>query len=111
MEVYHSDNNGHRVPPHPHMSDPIAASGVKLTDGTIDGKHSTTVVAGAVYAFTCTAKTGMAFGIAACHSDMANVLWVCPVGETIVMVIPKAITSLYYNGLENAVIGYLRRLA
>lgn len=111
MENYSCDNSGNRIPPDVNAADPVAVSGVKLTDGTIDGEHSTTVVGGARYAFTCIDKKGMTFGIAACHSTMANVLWVCPLRETIIIAIPLEITSLYYNGLENAVYGYLRRLA
>ena len=111
MEIYSSDNSGNRVPPTPNMGDPVAVSGVTLTDATIGGEHTTTVVGGARYSFTCIEKTGMVFGIAACHASAPNILWVCPVNKTIIIAIPIGITSLYYNGLENAVVGYLRKLA
>jgi hypothetical protein len=112
MELYQSDNNGHRVPPGVVAADPIAGSGILLTDATIGADHTQTVVAGALYAVTfVSAVTGLAmyFGIAAVTSDV-NVLWICVPYETIVIKIPIGITSLHYEGAVNGATVRLRRL-
>ena len=112
METYLSDNSGNRVPPGVVAADPIAASGILLTDGTIGANHTQTVVAGASYAITLVSATStlaMYFGIADVTTD-ANVIWVCQPYETIVIKIPANITTLHYEGAVNAASVRIRRL-
>ncbi len=107
-EIYLSDNAGHRVPP-ADAPDPVAASGQTLTNGTALAADSTTVVAGATYAFTSMILGGFIFGIAA-TTTAANIIWACPIFNTIIITIPKGVTTLHYATNVNNGVGYLRRL-
>lgn len=112
MEVFHSDNAGNRVPPHPGMSSPVAASGILLTDSTIGADHTQAVVAGASYAVTLVSAAStlaMYFGIADVTTD-ANVIWVCQPYETIIIKIPIGSATLHYEGAANGVSVRLRKL-
>ncbi len=104
-----SDNAGHDVPP-AGAPDPVAASGQTLTNGTKDTDTEATVVAGAQYALTAQEVGGFYLGVADV-TTAANIIWACPVGETIVIVIPEAITVLHYATDTANAIGYLRKLA
>lgn len=106
-EVYLSDNAGHRVPP-AGSPDPIAASGQHFQADQGEAK-SATVVGGAMYAFTATRNASFYFGIAAV-ATAANVMWACGLYDTITIVIPSGITTLYYSASENNGNGRLRRL-
>jgi len=117
-EVYLSDNDGRRVPPHPNASNPVAASGVTLTDAATGGDETQTVVGGATYAFTCrpapvaggnATDITFEFGILAI-TTAANIIWVCPPGETIIIQMPQNETTLHYQSLANGGSGFLRRL-
>lgn len=109
MEVYSSDNAGHRVSPHANLSDPILASGLSAAAATAGADYTQTVVAGESYA--CTAKTGM-FLISATGvtSTAANIEWVCPVNETIVIKVPVGVTTLYFEADTNTSTLYMRKL-
>ena len=112
QDTYLSDNSGNRVPPGVVAVNPIAASGLLLTDGTIGADHTQAVVAGALYAVTfvsAVAGLAMYFGIADVTTD-ANVIWVCTPAETIVIQIPIGITLLHYEGAVNGATVRLRRL-
>lgn len=95
------------------MCAPVKGSGVTLTDAATGGDHTTTVVAGATYAFT--ANLGgqdddtFHFGLADITAA-ANIEWVCCPGETITIQIPFGYTSLHYQSLANGGKGWLRRL-
>ncbi|KKM21604.1 hypothetical protein LCGC14_1633740 [marine sediment metagenome] len=106
-ELYLSDNAGHRVPP-AGSPDPILASGQWLQADQSEAK-STTVVAGATYAFTATRGGSFYFGIAAV-ATAANVVWACGLYDTIIIVIPTDYTTLYYSSSQNNGNGRLRRL-
>ena len=111
-EVYLSDNNGNRVPPGVMAADPIAASGILLTDAAIGADHTQTVVSGATYVATfVSAVTGLAmyFGIADVTTD-ANVIWICTPYESIVIKIPEGTTTLHYEGAVNGATVRLRRI-
>ncbi len=112
-EVYQSDNNGNRVPPGVVAADPIAASGILLTDGTIGANHTQTVVAGATYAVSLVSAAStlaMYFGVADVTDD-ENVIWVALPYETIIIKIPLGITTLNYEGAANSASVRIRRLA
>lgn len=107
-EVFLSDNAGHRVPP-AGAPDPIAASGQTLTNASKDIDTTVTVVSGAMYALTAQETGGFYLGIAAV-TTAANIIWACPVRETIIINIPVGITVLHYATDTSNAIGYLRRL-
>ena len=112
-EVYQSDNSGNRVPPGIVAADPIVASGILLTDGTIGANHTQTVVAGASYAISLVSAAStlaMYFGVADVTTD-ANVIWVVLPYETIVIKIPLGITTLNYEGAANSASVRMRRLS
>lgn len=97
QEVFISDNKGHRVPPHPNIADPVAASGLTVDTGTAGDDVIITVVAGATYALTCIGASILA-SITGVTSTAANVEWVAPAGVTIIIVIPVGKTTLYLEG-------------
>jgi len=109
-DTFSSDNGGHRVPAHPNMADPVAASGQTLTNAAKDTDTEATVVAGATYALTAQEVGGFYLGVADVETA-ANIIWACPVRETIIIHIPRAITTLHYATDTNDAIGYLRRLS
>ena len=107
MEIYHSDNAGNRMPPHPNMSAPIVASGQTLAPNK-ETNTEATVVAGAVYAVTAI-EGWFVFGIAT-TGTAANIIWACPQGQTIAIRIPLSYTSLHYQSGSDDRTAYLRRL-
>jgi hypothetical protein len=113
MEVYLSDNNGNRVPPGIMAADPIAASGIELTDAAIGADHTQTVVGGATYAVTfigATNTVGMYFGIADVTTS-SNIIWICTAYESCIIKIPDGVTSLHYQGAVNGATVKLRRIS
>jgi len=109
-DVYLSDNAGHRVPT-AGAPDPIAGSGQSLTNASDDTDTEATVVAGATYALTAQETGGFYLGVADVITDAANIIWACPVRETIIIVIPIGITVLHYAGDADNAVGYLRKLS
>lgn len=110
---YPCDNNGNRAAPGALAADPIAASGILLTDATIGADHTQTVVGGAIYVATLVSAAStlaMYFGIADVTTD-ANVLWVCTPYQSIIIKVPEGTTSLHYEGAANGASIRLRRLA
>ncbi len=107
-EVYLSDNAGHKVPP-AGAPDPIAASGQTLTNAAKDTNTTITVVGGAMYALTAQEVGGFFLGIAT-TATAANIIWACPIHETIIINVPSGTTTLHYACDTNDAIGYLRRL-
>jgi len=115
---YVSDNGGVIVPPHPNEGYPVLATGQTLTDAATGGDETATVEAGALYAFTARpgpvaagtlTDTTFVFGLATILTA-ANIVWVCPPGETILIQIPAGYTSLHYESLGAGGSGYLREL-
>lgn len=103
------DNNGHIVPPGCAAADPILASGQTITDAATGADHEATVVAGAMYAFTCLIAGGMVFGLATV-AVAANIIWACGFNETIIIQIPEGYTTLHYQSPTSGGSGYLRRI-
>ena len=108
-DVYLSDNNGNRMAPHVGMVDPVLASGQTLTNASKDTNTTATVVAGGIYAITAQEVGGFFFGLATI-ATAANIIWACPVRETIIIKIPVGYTTLNYGCDTNDSIGYLRRI-
>ncbi len=111
-ETYLCDNAGNRVPPGVSSGDPIAESGIKITDDTADGgDHTETVVAGATYKIMTDSTSGgsFLFGIAT-TATAANVIWFMPADSVLVIKIPTAITSLHYQALASGASAYIARL-
>ena len=110
QEVFLSDNSGNRVPPHPTMADPVAASGVTKATGTGGDDLTLTVVAGAMYIVTCIGTTGL-FSITGVTSTAANIEWICASDETILIKIPVGKTTLYFEGDASTKNIYFRKMA
>ncbi len=110
QEVFLSDNSGNRVPPHPNLADPVAASGVTTDTGTAGDDLTLTVVAGATYIVTCIGTAGL-FSITGVTSVAANIEWVCSTGDTILIKIPVGKTTLYFEGNAANKPVYTRKMA
>ncbi|KKK51312.1 hypothetical protein LCGC14_3116200 [marine sediment metagenome] len=111
-ETYLCDNAGNRVPPGVSSGDPIAASGIKITDATADGgDHTETVVAGATYKIMTDGTTDGAFlfGILT-TATAANVIWFMPESSVLVIKIPSGVTALHYQALAGTASAYIVRL-
>ena len=108
-EIYLSDNSGNRVPPGVVAADPVASSGITLSDAVIGSDITQTVEAGARYALTSVAY-GFVLGVATVETA-ANIIWVCPLNETIIIQIPVGVTALHYQGTTDVSLGYMRKLA
>ena len=108
-EVFLSDNSGNRIPPHPHLANPIPATG-QLLDADTGAAKSIAVVGGQHYLASVRSSNKTAFfGVADCNTD-ANKMWVCLPYSTILIVIPVGIALLYYNGDNNNTPVHLRRI-
>ena len=104
-----SDNQGHRVSPYG-AADPKQGTGVLLTAAAADTAYTQTVVAGKQYIVTASLTGGFYFGTDGVVTTPANVAWVCPLGQTIVIVIPAGVTTLHYAADTIAAVGYLREM-
>ncbi len=111
MPVPLQDNVGFNTSPHPHVSQPTAYnSGVQLTNAAADTTGTTTVVEGARYRFTAMETGGFIFGMLD-PATAANVIWCCPLYNTIEIQIPLGGgTTLYYQTNTNNGLGYLVRI-
>ena len=90
---------------------PVAGSGVQLTNETADTNGTTTVVAGATYVFTSSEVGGFLFSITGTTATAANVEWVCPIYQSIIIKIPEGVTTLNFLSNVNDGLGYLRKLS
>lgn len=111
MEHYSCDNSGNRVPPHPSMANPVAASGVQLDAGK-DVADTKTVVGGQMYIIsTCGSRAGRwLFSITGACTTVGNIEWVCSQGEKIIIKIPVGTVTLYYLQKDQDGFGYLNIL-
>jgi len=109
-DVNLADNSGHRIS-HPFTVDPEAASGQKITtDGTTNTNASLTVIGGRTYAITnIHASAHVLFGILT-TATAANIIWVCPPGETILIFVPEGTTELHHQSITISVVLYVRKL-
>jgi hypothetical protein len=109
MDNYSMDNSGNRTPNHPHVSDPVAASGVTLATGTAGSDVTQAVIGGQMYAITPIGTTILA-SITGVTSTAANIEWVFPPNVTSVFRVPFGKTTLYLEGDTSSKNAYLRKL-
>jgi hypothetical protein len=94
---YSMDNMGNRVPAHPHMHDPVAASGKTQATGTAGDDLTVTLVGGQMYAVT-PIGTAVLAGVTGVTSTAANIEWVFPPNVTSIFRMPVDKTTLYCEG-------------
>lgn len=115
-ETYLSDNAGNRVPPHPNMVNPVAASGLTKTLTTAGTNYTLTVVGGVAYRIIgalagATGTNDVLFAsITGTAVTDANKEWAFAVGHAGVIVIPEGVTTLNMTATVNGVIVYLAKL-
>lgn len=110
MENYSCDNRGNRTPVHPHVVDPVAASGITIATGTAGDDVTQTLVGGQMYAITPIGTTILA-GITGVTSTAANIEWVFPPNVTSIFRMPLGKTTLYFEGDTSSKNAYIRKLA
>ncbi len=110
-EVFLCDNSSNRVPPHPSMANPVAASGVLLDAGK-DVAGTKTVVGGQMYIVSTTGDPvgRWLFSITGACTTVGNIEWVCAQGEKIIIKIPVGVVTLYYLQKDKGGFGYLNTL-
>jgi len=110
MSEYSCDNSGNRVGAGVQSINPVAGSGQTKATGTAGDDLTFTVVGGARYAITGMG-TGILISITGVTSTAANIEWVAPIDVTVVITIPEAVTTLYFEGTVGTKNIYLQRLA
>lgn len=109
MEVYSSDNSGNRIPSDVLAADPVAGSGQSVSAASTDTNASITVKQGKMYAITCI-KGAHIFGILT-TATVANCIWACGSGHTIIIKIPMGTVLLHYQTPDSSRKFILRELA
>ncbi|MEN6534493.1 MAG: hypothetical protein ABFD89_12570 [Bryobacteraceae bacterium] len=94
------DNQGFNVPPGALGYTPVHGTGGVETDAATGGDHALTVTAGKTYMILATATAACIFGLATV-ATAANVAWMVPAGQAIVIAIPPGYSSLHYMALAN----------
>lgn len=109
MRVFSSDNDGDRVPAHPHCANPVPGSGQRLAVSTAWSSQNITLEAGKKYAKTPIGVTIFA-GITGDTGTLANREWIFPPNITSIFKMPADKTVLYYEGDISDKHGHLREL-
>ena len=115
-EVYSSDNAGHRMPPHPNMVNPVAASGLTKTITTAGTNYGLAVEGGETYRVigTLAGATGtndaVFFSITGTTATTANKEWAVPMGQLGIIKIPEGVTTLYMTSTVSLTVVYLAKL-
>lgn len=114
-EIYHSDNTGNRVPPHAHLANPIAISGLTVTLTNADTNYTLTVVGGETYRIishkTAAASHDIIFAsITGVATTTANKEWAFPLGSVGIIKIPEGVTTLNLVSTLAAVEIYMAKL-
>lgn len=104
------DNSGNAVGQHPHVADPVAASGITLATGTAGSDVTQTLVSGQMYIVTPIGTTILA-SITGVTSTAANIEWVFPPNVASIFRIPIGKTTLYFEGDTSTKSAYVRKLA
>ena len=116
MEMYLSDNKGHRVSPDPNIVHPVLASGIKVTSLANAGTNYTqAVTAGATYKIISTLSAAASHdvvfaGVTGTVATDANKEWAFPLGQSGIIKIPKDKTTLNLTATVNTVLVYLIKL-
>lgn len=89
---------------------PMPGESQSLTNGSANTDGKVGVVPGGVYLFTSLLTGGYYFGLA--DTQIAgNVLWCCPLYNTIIIKIPAGYNELHFATTTGSEVGYLRRIA
>jgi len=109
MANYSCDNHGNKMPNTPFTADPVLASGLSAAAATAGDDYTQTVEAGATYA--CTALVGsFLMSLTGVTSTAANIEWVCPKEQTIIIKVPTGYTTLYFEANTNSSTLYMRKI-
>ena len=110
-EMFSCDNSGHRMPVDPRCADPVAVSSVLLDAGK-DVVGTETVVGGQSYIISTTGVVGARwlFSITGVCTTEANIEWVCPANDHIIIEIPQDVTTLHYLQKDQNGYAYMRTL-
>lgn len=89
---------------------PMPGESQSLTNSSANTDGKVGVVPGATYVFTSLLTGGYYFGLA--DTQVAgNVLWCCPLYNTIIIKIPAEYNELHFATTTGSEVGYLRRIA
>jgi len=133
MDSYHSNSRGERIDPATEDKQrdieirleelkllnidlvsalgaaPISGESQSLTNSSANTDGKVGVVPGGIYLFTSLLTGGYYFGIA--DTQVAgNVLWVCPLYNTIIIKISAGYNELHFATTTGSEVGYLRRV-
>lgn len=115
-EQYSCDNAGNRVPPHPNMVNPMAASGLTKTLTTAGTNYTLTVEGGESYRIIgslagATGTNDVLFAsITGTAATTANKEWAFPVGQAGIIKIPEGVTTLNMTATVSLVVVYAAKL-
>lgn len=104
-----TSNGGKVAVPGAISADPVHATGQTATDAATGGDHTLTVVGGKSYLVMATAVGNFILGIADV-TTAANVAWLLPKNQAIVINMPEGETSLHYMSDTNAGVIYLTEI-
>ena len=104
------DNSGNSTGQHPHVADPVAASGITLATATAGDDVTQTLVGGQMYIITPIGTTILA-SITGVTSTVANIEWVFPSNVASIFRMPIGKTTLYFEGDTSSKSAYIRKLA
>lgn len=86
--------------------EPVAGTGMLLYDAAIGADIEQAVEASKTYRVTASITGGFLLGIADVTNN-GNVLWVCPLAQSILIKIPLGVTTLHYQADTNGAYGRL----
>ena len=109
-QCYSADNSGNKVPVHPEMADPVAASGQTASTATAGDDVTVTLEQGKMYAVTPIGTSVLA-SITGVTSTAANIEFVFPANKTSIFRMPIGKTILYLEGDTSSKNVYFRELA
>ncbi|MBW2604693.1 MAG: hypothetical protein JRE28_10335 [Deltaproteobacteria bacterium] len=104
-----TSNGGKVAVPGALSADPVHATGQTATDAVTGGDHTLTVVGGRSYLVMATNVGNFIFGILTV-ATAANIAWMCPKNQAIVINMPEGETSLHYMSDTNDGVIYLTEL-
>ena len=104
-----TSNGGKTAAPGALSADPVTGTGQTATDAVTGGDHTLTVVGGKSYLVMATDVGNFIFGILTV-ATAANIAWMCPKNQAIVINMPENETSLHYMGDTNDSVIYLTEI-
>lgn len=109
-ENFVCDNSGNRIPPHPFAADPVAASGITISGGVAGSDVTQALDQGQMYIFTGLGGNWL-ISFTGATSTAANIEWVCPANQTIILRAPIGCSTLYTECDGASKKAYMRKLA